>query len=83
MDDLITVREAARLVRTHVSCVYRWIGRGQLPAWRRGPYRLLVRKGDVLRMLEPVGAVKPVEPKVDLSEVEAAKERLRKLGVKC
>jgi excisionase family DNA binding protein len=83
-DDLITPREAARLVRCHVSAVYRWLHRGQLQGYRRGPFRFLVRKADVLAMLSPVHEERPApeKPKVDSAEVEAIKARLRKQGLK-
>jgi excisionase family DNA binding protein len=52
-DELITTRQAANLLQTHVSTIYRWILSGKLPAWRRGG-RHVVKKADLLAMLVPV-----------------------------
>lgn len=51
--DLISTSLAARLVRTHVATIYRWIRRGKLLAFRAGR-RFKVRRSDVAALLEPV-----------------------------
>jgi excisionase family DNA binding protein len=52
--DLIGVAEAARLLRVHVSCIYRWLHTGKLPAWRVVG-RWWLSRADVLAVPEQVG----------------------------
>ena len=85
-NDLITPREAARLVRAHVSTVYRWIHGGELAAYRRGPNRFLVSKEDVEKMVSRV--VPEMTPAQALSSAEEERryqevmQRLREKGLK-
>ncbi|MGI8927276.1 MAG: helix-turn-helix transcriptional regulator [Tepidiformaceae bacterium] len=53
-EGLLSVREAARVLRVSESTIWRWIGSGQLPAVRIGPKRVWLRAGDVAGMIRPV-----------------------------
>src|SRR5262245_47288812 len=48
-DDLIDTRAAARLARTHVNTVRRWVFTHKIPGWRRGG-RLFVSARDIKAM---------------------------------
>jgi excisionase family DNA binding protein len=63
-DDLITPKEVARLLKVHVSTVYRWCLSGRLPSYRRAGCRFLIRLADVRSLLQPVqpSPVCPAEP---------------------
>src|SRR5215211_5666680 len=52
--DLLTMREAAELLRVSEVTVARWLKQGRLPAYRVGPRAVRVRRADVERMVEPV-----------------------------
>jgi len=52
-EELLSTREAARQLRTHIGTVRRWILTGKLPGWRKGA-RLCVLRQDLERFLEPV-----------------------------
>lgn len=75
-DDLITPKQAAKLLSVHAVTVYRWIHYGVLPAYRRGRSRFLVSKKDldcIVQKFEPLKIVErvihddriwiPIEPK--------------------
>lgn len=84
-DDLITPKEAARLLRCHLASVYRWIGEGKLAAWKRLGHRILVSHAAVERLLQPVEAretvtVPEAAPDVAQERYEAAIERLKRQG---
>ena len=74
--DLITPREAARLVGTHLSTVHRWLHSGRLRGWRRAGTRYLVSRAEVLAVIQPV-AVGEVETPRTAAEDAAAAERAR------
>lgn len=51
-NDLIGTREAARILRAHLSLIHRMIADGRLPAYRRqGGERYLVSRGAVEALL--------------------------------
>ncbi len=59
VDDLLTPNEAAELLRIRPRTVRAWIRSGRLPAMRTDPGRggrLLVRRSDLLALLQPVAA---------------------------
>jgi excisionase family DNA binding protein len=84
-DDLLSLREAAELVRVRVPTMRRWVCEGRLRGWRRGCY-YLVSKAEVMGMLEPVGALPAkksagaVDPLVLSARALAVKEELRRAG---
>lgn len=45
--EYLTVREAAELLRVSVPTVRRWIASGSLPATRRGPHSLRIKRADL------------------------------------
>lgn len=49
-DELLTLQEAADRLKVHYMTAYRWVRRGELPAFKAGG-RLRVRAGDLSRFL--------------------------------
>lgn len=81
--DLITPREAATLLRWHITTVYRMIRAGEIPAWRRGRGRYLVSQKDVERLCEPVTVGRRMEtPAAGNRRCEKALEDLRGMGLR-
>jgi excisionase family DNA binding protein len=79
--DLVTPRDVARLLKVHVSTVYRWIFDGKLASYRRAGCRYLVRRADVRAVLEPVRP-SPTRPQEPILNGERAREFLRSRGYK-
>lgn len=52
--DLITPKQAARLIGRHVSLIYRTIFDGRLRAWKVAGSRYQVRREDVLALVVEV-----------------------------
>ncbi len=50
-EELVTIAEAARVLRVSPSTIRRWIGEGDLPAYRVGHRRVRVRKPDLARLI--------------------------------
>jgi excisionase family DNA binding protein len=71
-DDLISVREAARILHVSESTVWRWIGRGILKAHRVGPKRVCLRREELEPVLKPVPA-----GSIEDESAEAREQRLR------
>ena|SRR5579885_2323538 len=59
--DLITLKEAAQLLRVSEVTVRRWLKQGRLPAYHVGPRALRVRREDLTSHVLPVGAGRPAE----------------------
>lgn len=53
-EELVTIAEAARVLKVSPSTIRRWIGDGDLPAYRVGHRRVRVRKPDLARLVVPV-----------------------------
>lgn len=53
-DGYLTLEEAADRLRCHVRTLRRRVASGDLPAFRHGPRRILVRADDVERLLRPI-----------------------------
>jgi excisionase family DNA binding protein len=49
----LTVSEAAALLKVHKSTIRRWIGQGDLPAYRIGRRRVALKRTDVARLVKP------------------------------
>lgn len=64
--ELLTLQEAADRLRVHYMTAYRWVRRGELPAFKAGG-RLRVRGGDLSRFL--------AERQVDVASPAAAPRR--------
>jgi excisionase family DNA binding protein len=61
--DLISIKEAARLVKnTHVNTIRRWIHKGKLQAYKLTGERFLVSRADVLNLIRPHVEHKPELP---------------------
>ena len=58
---LLSVEEAARLLRTTPRAVYVMAGRGALPGVTRIGRRLLIRRADLVRFLDEGRAPSPTE----------------------
>ncbi len=52
--ELLSVAEAARVLRISPSTLWRWIGRGEVPAYRIGPKRVWLKKRDLDSVSAPV-----------------------------
>jgi excisionase family DNA binding protein len=55
-NDYVTVPEAATLLMVSPSTIWRWIGQGELPAYRFGRRRVRVKRIDLNRMIAPARA---------------------------
>jgi excisionase family DNA binding protein len=53
-EDLVTPGEVAKLLKVHISTVYRWWLSGRLPSYRLAGVRFLIRRADVRAVLQPV-----------------------------
>jgi excisionase family DNA binding protein len=80
-DDLITPNQVARLLKVHISTVYRWCLSGRLPSYRRAGWRFLIRRSDVRTILEPVRP-SPSCPAEPVLGGERLNEFLRSRGYK-
>jgi len=76
MQDLITVREAARVCRRTSETVRRWIWEGKLPAQKLGN-QLFIKRRDLARLTLRGKGDSSSELAV-LSEVAAIRERIRR-----
>ena len=52
-EDLLSVREAARLVRVSESTVWRWINEGVVPSHRVGRKRVYLKRAELTPLLRP------------------------------
>jgi excisionase family DNA binding protein len=84
-EDLITPRQAAKLLHCHIATVYRYVLQGKLPCWRRAQCHHLVSRRDVLALFEPVVVERVALPPTKRA-VEARRrhtnEVLRRAGFK-
>lgn len=53
LDDLLTLAEAARLLKVSRATLHRWIRQGRLPAFHVGPRAVRVRQADVAKLVRP------------------------------
>ncbi|MCL4545760.1 MAG: helix-turn-helix domain-containing protein [Chloroflexi bacterium] len=83
---LLTVPEAARLLKVSTSTIWRWINRGELPAYRAGQRRIVLKATEIQHILtagrqrhgeggstmpEPVIPLSPLTP-TDVARLQAA-----------
>ena len=52
--ELLSIAEAARVLHISQSTLWRWIGRGEVPAYRIGPKRVWLKKADLDFVSAPV-----------------------------
>jgi excisionase family DNA binding protein len=82
--DLLTLGEAATLLKVSVVTLRRWIKQGRLPAYHVGPRKVRIKRSDLTRAFTPtyheeVSAMPeriPVRPLTD-AEVRAGLEALK------
>jgi excisionase family DNA binding protein len=55
-DDFVTVAEAAALLRVAPSTIRRWIRQGTVPAYRIGPRRVALKRGELATLVAPTAA---------------------------
>ncbi len=83
--DLITIKEAARLVNnTHRNTIRRWIQAGKIKAYTLGK-RFLLSRADVLNLIQPHVNHKSDSPPTKREMTEREKyvdKRLREVGVR-
>lgn len=53
VDDLLTLAEAARLLKVSRATLHRWITQGRLPSFHVGPRAVRVRQADVAKLVRP------------------------------
>ena len=53
-EEYLSVSEAATLLEVSESTIWRWIDKGDLPAYRVGQRRIRLKKGDVSGLIAPV-----------------------------
>jgi excisionase family DNA binding protein len=66
--DLLSVPEAAKLLRVSPSTVWRWIDRGIVPAYRVGPKRVFIKREDVGAVPEQRSSPEPIRRKMTKAE---------------
>jgi len=71
-DELLTVAEAAKLLKVNASTVWRWINQGELPAYRVGQRRIRLKRADLARLIRP--ARNPEQERATVADQE--RERL-------
>lgn len=52
-EDYITTEEALRLLKISRSTLWRWVGQGELPAYRLGRRRVLIKRSDLEKLIRP------------------------------
>ncbi|MBI4307269.1 MAG: helix-turn-helix domain-containing protein [Chloroflexi bacterium] len=77
LQDMMTVREAARECRRTAETVRRWIWEGKLPAQKLGN-QLFVRRADVMRMTASAKRSDKQTQMALVAEIKALRERIRR-----
>ncbi len=70
--DLLTVAEAAALLKVSKVTISRWLKQGRLPAYRVGPRAVRIRRADVAGLIEPVSGPAESTPNEELSASASA-----------
>lgn len=77
-DDLITPKEAAKLIAVSTNTIYRWVEEGKLRAWRIAGSRYRLSARDVRGLVEEVEPAERVRtPSEDEQAAAAAIERMK------
>ncbi len=79
--DLITPKEAAKLVRCSVATIYRWIHGGQIRAYKWGMARYRVSRAAVEGQVSEVVSVHIPQPSQAARETQEAMAELKKMGM--
>ena len=80
--DLMTVDEAATLLKVDRSTIRRWIREGSLSAYRVGPRRVRIRRADLSTTLSPVSSSSaPLQPQPegDRRTIRLSKDEQRRM----
>lgn len=78
-EDLITPKQASRLLGVHVSTIHRWVDTGRLKGYRRATCRKLVRQSDVEALIVPIKVVEVERPRTKAEEEDAASQAMARL----
>ena len=82
--DLLSPKAAARLLDIHISTLYRWVLTGRLKSYWRGGCRRLISRADLLALIRPAEAPRPVafgaQERERLARQRHAQEVLRQAG---
>jgi excisionase family DNA binding protein len=55
-DELLTIDDTARLLKVSRMTVHRWLKAGRLAGVRVGPKAVRIRRGDLVRAMQPLAA---------------------------
>ena len=67
-EEYLTVPQAASLLKVSQSTIWRWIDRGDIPAYRIGQRRIRLKRGDLAHIITPA--------RLETKEVRRLKEEL-------
>jgi excisionase family DNA binding protein len=70
--DLLTMAEAAKLLKVSTVTLKRWLKQGLLPAYHVGPRAIRIRRADLAKVLTPVSGEAPGSPPKTLPGAEGA-----------
>jgi excisionase family DNA binding protein len=84
--DLLTIEEAARLLKVSAVTIHRWLKQGRLPAYRLGPRYVRIRRADLATVLTPtrreeaeaMGETMPIQAKLRVMPLSS--EEVRRMG---
>lgn len=68
--ELITLKEAARLLRVSEATVRRWLKQGRLPAYHVGPRAVRIRRADVDAVISPLNNAGQPSNGVDIGSLQ-------------
>ncbi len=69
--DLLTIAEAAELLKVSTVTLHRWLKEGRIPVFRLGPRQLRLRRRDLAKLLVPASR-EEMEAPVEATSIEAA-----------
>ncbi|MBI4505056.1 MAG: helix-turn-helix domain-containing protein [Chloroflexi bacterium] len=78
--ELLTVAEAAELLKVSAVTLRRWLRQGRLPAYRLGPRQVRVRRGDLAALLVRQQPAEVRQPAPEMRIATALEEALRPLS---
>ena len=75
--DLLTMTEAAKLLKVSTVTLKRWLKQGRLPAYHAGPRAIRIRRADLANVLTPIAG--PVADE-EVSTVKKEKNQKKEMG---